>query len=283
MQDSWLNASDAAHLLGKLTERSFTVTNLKKICAAGHCATYICCDGAKGVEIGTPRKVSATDKQMLANPKHMRRTVFKYLGESPKEILTINQPIIVKGPVWVYPHAGKAAFSENSMTWSLTTGSRNYPATFRRSDIEALAHKRDLIEDLLTIGGDTSSKTLNTFEIEAVATNTSSIEELQQQLEQERAARKAAEQRVTLAEGETQPSHLLTIAGLLELLLDDSRPRYDQGTAAIAIEAKGWRGASASTVNKLFAKANEAASDAEKVAQAKAEARKAATKKTAKI
>lgn len=282
MQDTWLNASNAAHLLGKITKRSFTVANLNKICAAGHCATYICCDGAEGVEVGTSRKVRATDKQMLAKPKHMRRTVFKYLGEFTQEILTINQPIIVKGPVLVYSHEGKAAFSENSMTWNLTTGSSNYPVTFRRSDIEALAHKRDLIENLLTIGDDSSFKTFNTFEIEAEATNTSLIEDLQQQLEQERAARKAAEQRVMLAEAEAKPSHLLTIAGLLELLLDDSRPRYDQGTAATAIEAKGWRSASASTVTKLFAKANDAATDADKAAQAKAEAREAATKKTAK-
>ncbi|SDT97818.1 hypothetical protein SAMN05216296_1023 [Pseudomonas pohangensis] len=70
-----------------------------------------------------------------------------------------------------------------------------------------------------------------------------------------------------------RPSHLLAIAGLLELLLDDSRPRYQQGTAAEAIEEKGWRGASASGLTKLFAEARAAATEAEKVAQAKAEAR----------
>ncbi|MBU1285384.1 MAG: hypothetical protein KJ989_02890 [Gammaproteobacteria bacterium] len=74
-------------------------------------------------------------------------------------------------------------------------------------------------------------------------------------------------------------SHMLAIAGLLELLLDDKRPRYKQGSAAEAIEAKGWRGASASGLTKLFAEARATAAEADKVAQAKAEAREAASNK----
>jgi anti-sigma regulatory factor (Ser/Thr protein kinase) len=74
-------------------------------------------------------------------------------------------------------------------------------------------------------------------------------------------------------------SHLLTVAGLLELLLmEHNKPRYDQGRIATAIEEKGWRGASASTVTKLFAEAKVAANEAEKITQAKAEARDNAAK-----
>lgn len=72
-------------------------------------------------------------------------------------------------------------------------------------------------------------------------------------------------------------SHLLAIAGLLELLTDQSRPRYNQGSAAERIEAlhPDWRGSSTSNLTKLFAEAKAAAKDAEKEAQAKADARKA--------
>ncbi|MEA1608044.1 hypothetical protein [Pseudomonas spirodelae] len=80
-------------------------------------------------------------------------------------------------------------------------------------------------------------------------------------------------------ESEAKPSHLLAIAGLLELLLDDSRPRYQQGSAAERIEARGWRGASVSALTKLFAEARATAADADKVAQAKAEAREAVSTK----
>jgi hypothetical protein len=108
------------------------------------------------------------------------------------------------------------------------------------------------------------------------------LEEMRLTLEQECAARKAAELQVKHAKAAAKPSHLLAIAGLLKLLLDDSRPRYKQGTAAESIEAKGWRGASASALTKLFADANMAATEADKVAQAKGESRENAAKKVGK-
>ena len=90
---------------------------------------------------------------------------------------------------------------------------------------------------------------------------------------------KALRIELELERAQAKPSCLLAIAGLLELLLDDSRPRYQQGTAAEKIEERGWRGASASGLTKLFAEARAAAADADKVAQAKAEAREAASTK----
>lgn len=102
------------------------------------------------------------------------------------------------------------------------------------------------------------------------------LNQLRQQLESERAARTAAEQKAKQAEAEPKSSHLLAIAGLLELLLENDRPRYRQGTAAQAIADKGWRAASESILNKLFAEANAAAKDARKETQAKIEAIQAA-------
>ena len=60
------------------------------------------------------------------------------------------------------------------------------------------------------------------------------------------------------------PSHMLAIAGLLELLLDKERPRYDQGRAAQAIEDRHhWYGASASQLTKIFPLAKAAAKKAD--------------------
>ena len=87
-----------------------------------------------------------------------------------------------------------------------------------------------------------------------------------------------------------RPSYQLAITGLLELLLDDSRPRYTQGSAAEEIESRhpDWRGSSASNLTKLFAESKAAAKDADKEAQAKSDARQAsgsrvAARKAAKI
>lgn len=95
---------------------------------------------------------------------------------------------------------------------------------------------------------------------------------------QAHATQQAAERVTGQADAEPKPSHLLAIAGLLELLLDDSRPRYNQASAAKAIEARhpDWYGASASTLDKIFARANRAACDADSDAIAKDEARQAA-------
>ncbi|WP_139204413.1 hypothetical protein [Azotobacter beijerinckii] len=105
-------------------------------------------------------------------------------------------------------------------------------------------------------------------------------DQLRQQLEQERARRVAAEQHAEQDEVNTKPSYPLAIAGLLELLLDVGRPRYNQGSAIDEIGARhpDWRGSSASQLTKLFAEAKAAAKEADKVAQAKAEARQAASK-----
>jgi phage-related tail protein len=74
------------------------------------------------------------------------------------------------------------------------------------------------------------------------------------------------------AHAEAKPSHLLAVAGLLELLLDRKRPHYDQGAASKAIGLRGWRGAGERQVNEVFADAKKVAVDARKEAAAKADA-----------
>lgn len=285
MHDPWFNASNAADYLGLATERNFTVSDLKKLCVAGHCNAYIHCSGKEGVEIGSSKKVCAVDVQKVANPEHMQCTTVEYPNDSPQQKLIITQPIIISGLVCASSYRGNETYTEYSMTWKLTDDLTTYAAKFKFSELEALADKEDWMESLLPPGSDIHLKRLTAFEVESVTTNTNlnSIEELQQQLEQERTARIAAEQKLKPTEANTKPSHLLAIAGMLELLLDGNRTRYQQGTIAEAIEEKGWRGASASSLTKLFAEAKAAAVEADKVAQAKVEAREAASKKLAKI
>jgi len=68
-----------------------------------------------------------------------------------------------------------------------------------------------------------------------------------------------------------QSSHLLVVAGLLELLLDKKRPTYDQQRAAQAIADRGWHSAGNRRVNGIFAAAKKAAKSASSDAIAKAQ------------
>lgn len=79
------------------------------------------------------------------------------------------------------------------------------------------------------------------------------------------------------SEKEMKPSRSPVNAWLLELLMDDNRPRYTQDSIAEAINARhpDCRGSSKSNLTKLFAESKAAAKDADKVAQAKADARQA--------
>lgn len=75
----------------------------------------------------------------------------------------------------------------------------------------------------------------------------------------------SAEEEVVAPAGEELPSSLVTIAALLDLLKDASRPRYNQAGIIQAIgERHQTRGLSESQLQKLFAAANKAASDAAK-------------------
>ena len=70
---------------------------------------------------------------------------------------------------------------------------------------------------------------------------------------------------------EVPTSHLLVIAGLLELVTDKQKARLNQGGAASAIAAKGWYGAGERQVNNLFSVAKKAANAASLEALAKAQ------------
>jgi hypothetical protein len=94
-------------------------------------------------------------------------------------------------------------------------------------------------------------------------------------------SRLAAEKRAVLAEAEAKPSHMLAIAGMLELLLEKNQSTYlrQETIAQIIDERHGWYGASKTSLTHIFADAKKAAMEATKAAIDKAEAKEQANKK----
>lgn len=283
MKDSWLNATRAVEALNKKTKHTLTLIDLKRICATGHCPAYINCDDAEGIDLETTKEVQANGVQLLINPERLQIITFEYIDQPTTKLLTISENIIVNGRVYTHENETDAAHPNENITWKLKADKTRYNAIFKSSDIEAVTANKALLHKL-TKG--TLVEHLHQPLVPPVSiscTYLETVEELKQQLDNERKARIAAENELQSTTTPLKNSHLLTVAGLLELLLlEHNKPRYDQGRIAAAIEEKGWRGASASTVTKLFAEAKVAANEAEKVAQAKAEARENAVKLTSK-
>lgn len=279
MEDGWLNATRAVEALSKAALHNFTLIDLKIICARGICPAYINCDGAEGIELETNKEVHAIGEQLLINPQRLQVITFDYIDQPITKMLTIYKNIIVKGPVNIIEDESAPIKSTYNSTWKLKADKVRYNVTFKCSDIEAVIADKALLHKLSKNALDD-----HLHQSQAMAMNIShsyldTVKELKQQLESERKARITAEKELESGTSPLKNSHLLTVAGLLELLLmENNRPRYDQSRIAVAIEEKGWRGASASTVTKLFAEAKAAASEAEKVTQAKAEARENASK-----
>lgn len=295
---SWLTTGEATHFLFQLTGTQVTADHLGKFCEGGHCNAYIACGSVKGEQYETTLSVCAGDVQKLLRPEQMTQELMGERDGRPEELLFAHRPLVA-GAGWLYPKDHSEPKYEEYLEWHITTGPKIYEVIFKSAEIQALAAKMNGVDE---------------------QPDAAELKNLRRQLEQERAAREAAEveaeelreeaeaednqwwklcererecrertqaevivleARIAKLETEAKPSHLLAIAGLLELLLDNNRPRYLQGRAANAVEAlhPDWLGASASTLTKLFADAKTAAKDANLEAQAKAEAREAATAK----
>ncbi|QXG31679.1 hypothetical protein [Pseudomonas viridiflava] len=279
MKNAWLSAKSAVERLEKAAQQTVTLSDLKRICVSGYCGGYIQCEGVHGSVIETSKNVRGIGNQLLRNPGRIRPKTIRYFGRPPQDILSITKNIQVQGKVTFDANDDSGVQAEEDVVWKLMDETRTYPVLFKSSDIAALADVQGLLKALRLAEKNAQHKN-------SLATNMPSsmlgdtVEQLRGQLEYERRAREAAEKELELVGGSRRTSHLLTVAGLLELLLqDDNKPRYDQGTIAMAIDSKGWRGASASTITKLFAEAKAAAIDAEKVTQARAEARDATKKR----
>jgi len=278
MSNSWLSATKAIESLKLKSNLNITHSNLKKLCISQACNAYINCDGADGTEQGTSRKVLATGNQRINNPEKIQRQTLSYVDRPSQEILIIGNEILLSG--WVLDLETTHTENKNASEcqWSIHASKNTYAVVFKSSEIDALAKTPALLDGLLE-QSEYISKSANYPEDERQM-DTKVIAELKEALAAEREARQELEKKLVLETDTPKTAHLLTIAGLLELLvMDGNRPHYDQGIVATAIDAKGWWGASESTVTKLFAAANAAAIEAEKKTKAKAEARDAIAKK----
>lgn len=271
MEERWINASRALEVLSKTAKQTLKLTDLKRICVAGGCTAYISCGEATGTELDTQAEVRALGRQSVINPVKLKATNLKYVNHTTIEILTISDEIVVKGRIGLQSLEHASIYQE-SATWRLTDKSIQYPASFKLSEIEALS-KQTILTLTRTKPTDRADKNPRPC-VDSISPNLDTVKELEQQLEAERSARIEAEKKLESMTGSLKNSHLLTVAGLLDLLLmEHNKPRYDQSKIAYEIDAKGWRGASVSTITKLFAEAKAAAKEAEKVTQAKLEAR----------
>jgi hypothetical protein len=145
MEDRWLNATRAVEALNKATQHSFTLIDLKRICATGHCPAYINCDGAEGIELETNKEVHAIGLQLLINPERLQIVNFEYIDKPFTKILTISKNIVVTGRVHFHEDGTRAASSNEKSTWKLKTGKTRYNAIFKFSDIATVAANKALL------------------------------------------------------------------------------------------------------------------------------------------
>lgn len=291
----WLDMAQAVDYLACLTKTPFTELLLIQLCEADECAVYLNCMGLDGEspfdageDLPAYEPVLGRGYCKVAYPSSLRRSGFASTVIGPA--LFVFDDII-----------------RDDREWIIRSVPERLSPIFKAADIEALAAKMNgtpeqsgtaEVEDLRQqleqeraarqaaeqraeqAEAEAKAASKKCFDAVVSATDmmTKKTVRLSAELEQERTARVSAEQRAERVESESKPSHLLAVAGLLELLLDRTRPSYNQGSAADAIEARhpDWRGSSASQLTKLFAEAKTAAREADKVAQAKAEARQAA-------
>lgn len=282
---AWLDMAQAVDYLELLTKTPMNGHLLLQLCEARQCQAFADVDGLKGEDLMNREPATAIGIHLVTDP------VDAFGSEwGPHTVHTEGD---IQGGIAV-------EWKGELMPWKRAP-------IFQPKDIEALAAKMNgapeqsgtaEVEDLRQqleqeraarqaaeqraeqAEAEAKAASKKCFDAVVSATDmmTKKTVRLSAELEQERTARVSAEQRAERVESESKPSHLLAVAGLLELLLDRTRPSYNQGSAADAIEARhpDWRGSSASQLTKLFAEAKTAAREADKVAQAKAEARQAA-------
>lgn len=295
----WLDMAQALDFLQDLTETPVTEYLLLQLCEARQCQAFADVDGLKGEDLMNSEPATAIGIHLVTDPvdafgSEWGSSTVRTEGDIQGGISVEWKGELLpwkRGPIFRPADIEALAAKMNGApeqpgaaeVEDLRRQLEQERAARKTAEVEAADLRRAMDEDhyareaadrdeareMAHKHGDLWLEQLRRDEL---------LEHQAVQLEKERIARQAAEQRAEQAETEAKPSHMLAIAGLLELLLDGSRPLYNQGSAADAIEGRhpDWRGSSASQLTKLFAEAKATAREADKVAQAKAEARQAA-------
>lgn len=231
----FLDANQAVDWLQRITKCQLSGGDLIRLCNSGHCNIYVDCSGVEIKEKGEARRELCSKDAKVCS--HVEWSC------SMEGDIYLSGKFTVESKSY-YWESSKSLLPDVDFTTSYAIRGRITPR-FKPNEIEALAAK---------IAGESPYI--------ANAVN-SELEDLRQQLEQERAAREAAEQ----AQVNTKPSHLLAIAALLDLLkapVDRPRPQgmNQEAVKAAILEQFPWRGLSDRNLQEIFARANEAKEDA---------------------
>nr|WP_314487853.1 hypothetical protein [uncultured Pseudomonas sp.] len=263
----WLRLDQAADWLRSLTQVAVNEDIVLSLCEAGRISVYVNVgSGCSGNDEETwTKEVSASGYQILENPEVLRskssaQVSFQFLGK-----------------VMIFESDNSINHAE--IRWFANAPFEEFSPVFKSADVQALA---DLI---------------NAEELAAEARKIEEYQRLADQLRAEKQqallslhqaneqlgvledelarSRELAEQQ--LASSPKKSAYLL-IAGMVEYITTTTRHRHTQETIIAQVSAKGWAGASETTLKHLMAEAKKVAKDAESTVFSKAEARDLATR-----
>lgn len=163
----WLDITQAVDWLQDLTDTNLTGEHLLKLCSSGQCDVYANAEGVNGYAgVELAQKVIGRGIQVVCNPLRLIRSGTQ-----------IPRSLVFEGTVF----PADSGEDEDLLVCWVARQTCECEPLFKPADIEALAAKMNGVPE---------------------QPSTAEVEDLRQQLEQEHAARQAAEQRANRAEAE---------------------------------------------------------------------------------
>lgn len=263
----WLRLDQAADWLRSLTRVNITEDIVLSFCEAGRISVYVNVgSGCSGNDEETwTKEVSGSGYHLLENPDVLR--------SRPGVQVTFQ----LCGKVMIFE--SDKSINHDEISWFTTGQFEDFAPVFKSPHIQALA---DLInaEELAAEARKVEefqriADQLRAEKQQALLCLHDANEQLGELRDELARARELSEQQGT--ESPKKSAYLL-IAGMVEYITTTTRNRHTQENVIAEVAAKGWAGASESTLKHLMADAKKVARDAENAAQSKVEARERATR-----
>ncbi len=172
----WLNTGQALVRLYKFHRIGLASEELLQFCEAGDCSVYLDCTGRSGRLISEP--IGGASEEAATGFGCSRVVSFR----------SLKRP----GPIRVYGEAEGCKSGLVEGEWWLDREGADFTLLFKREDIDMLAAKISVKPSPLVYTNDAQERAAH------------DLERLRQHLEQERAARQAAERRAEQAEAEAE-------------------------------------------------------------------------------
>lgn len=172
----WLNTGQALVRLYKFHRIGLASEELLQFCEAGDCSVYLDCTGRSGRLISEP--IGGASEEAATGFGCSRVVSFR----------SLKRP----GPIRVYGEAEGCKSGLVEGEWWLDREGADFTLLFKREDIDMLAAKISVKPTPLVYTNDAQERAAH------------DLERLRQHLEQERAARQAAERRAEQAEAEDE-------------------------------------------------------------------------------